>query len=371
MKRLSFLLLLSIASANALASPGAHGPNGEHLSDQPRHNSQGLGRQADGAVVLPMADQAVLNIRTQFVRPTRTHKTATLPGVVHPHPAGHAVVQSSSDGRYEAPSQGVLSTGATVNAGQVLGYVRYQDTAYELASQTSELLVVRNDITQTRRDLERLKSLGELASKQTVEQLETRLKSLTEQEAALQQSLETPQTLVAPIDGIVINHDVRNGQWVETGHTLFEILAPDLRQIDAVVQGSEGLDAFATATLKEVPGTRLTYMGYSPRLNAGMVSLHFAYDGAQPSAPALLVDQPVTVVASLDEEIEGLVLPARAVVTNSAGVPVVWIKVSAQRFIPQMIRYNTLDAGRVLITHGLGADNRVVVDGADLLNQIR
>ena len=49
----------------------------------------------------------------------------------------------------------------------------------------------------------------------------------------------------------------------------------------------------------------------------------------------------------------------------------VWIKSGAERFIPQPVQFRALDAHTVVVTQGLGADNRVVVQGAPLLAQIR
>jgi cobalt-zinc-cadmium efflux system membrane fusion protein len=65
------------------------------------------------------------------------------------------------------------------------------------------------------------------------------------------------------------------------------------------------------------------------------------------------------------------VLPVQALVRNSANMAVVWIKLSAERFLPQQVQYRVLDPERVLIVQGLGVDNRVVVHGAFLLNQVR
>ena len=83
------------------------------------------------------------------------------------------------------------------------------------------------------------------------------------------------------------------------------------------------------------------------------------------------VGQPVTVVASLNERIKGFVLPAQAVVRNSSNEPIVWIKSGAERYIPQPVQVRPLDAATVVVTQGLGADNRVVVQGAPLIAQIR
>ncbi len=361
-----FILLMPAASA----APGAHGPNGEHITPEKKAAGQ-LGRQADGSVIMPMPHQSMLGITTKIVTSTAAPETVSMPGVVRPHPEGHAVVQPSSDGRFVAPDAGVLTSGQTVTAGQILGYVRYQDTAYELASQNSELKVVRNQIAQTQRDVNRLESLGDLASKQELDQLQTKLKNLKEQEEALQQGLEKPEALIAPIDGTLINNAIRNGQWIEAGTDLFEIVAPDLRVIDATSAQLDHLESLNTATLKEKSGVQLDYIGYSPRMAGGLASVHFEYRGQAGAATPLLLGQPVTVIAPLDTKIEGLVLPVTALVKNSANLPIVWIKVSAERFLPQIVRYQMLGSDSMVVTGGLGADNRVVVGGASLLNQVR
>ena len=81
--------------------------------------------------------------------------------------------------------------------------------------------------------------------------------------------------------------------------------------------------------------------------------------------------QPVTVIATLRERVKGIVLPAQAVVRNAANEPIVWIKSGAERYIPQPVQYQALDAQSVVVTAGLGADNRIVVQGAPLIAQIR
>ena len=63
-------------------------------------------------------------------------------------------------------------------------------------------------------------------------------------------------------------------------------------------------------------------------------------------------------------------LPAQAVVRNPANEPVVWIKSGAERFIPQPVQFRRLTRRRGR-DGGLGGDDRVVVQGAPLIAQIR
>jgi len=365
------VVFICLSALSAIASPGAHGPNGEHLTNTDNKSVLGLGRQADGSVLMPMQNQALLGVRTQFVTNQTIKGSAILAGVVLAHPEGQALIQPSSDGRFEAPDSGVLATGEKVIAGQLLGYVRYQDTAFELASQTSQLLAVRNQIIQAMRDVKRLRDLGELASKQALEQLETNLKTLVEQEEALQQGLEKPEPLIAPISGVLINHQARRGRWVEAGTTLFEVVASNFRHIEALTNDASILPQLSTAKMKEYPELDIQYYGYEPQLNAGMVTVRFSLETPTDSASLLLINQPVTVFAELKDTLEGIVLPSNAIVTNSANLPIVWIKVSAEQFLPQIVQYREISPNKVLITQGLAEDNRVVIAGTSLLNQVR
>ena len=113
-------------------------------------------------------------------------------------------------------------------------------------------------------------------------------------------------------------------------------------------------------------------MGAPRALRDGVLPLTFrvrADKGA--TVLPLAVGQPVTVLVATKERVKGVVLPAQAVVRNPANEPIVWIKSGAERFIPQPVQVQALDAKSVVITDGLGADNRVVVQGAPLIAQIR
>ena len=364
------LLSLSLCSLSLSASPGAHGPNGEHLDQKSKKIEGALGKQTDGSVIMPMKHQALLNIRTQFVTKSEAKKHIRLDAIVKPHPDGYAKIQSSSDGRLDAPETGIYTTGEKVNAGDVLGLIRYQDTAYELASQTSELIAIRNHIEQTNRDVMRLKKLGDLASKQALEQLETELLSLKQQAQALQKGLEKPEVLIAPISGVLINHKVSRGQWVKAGEALFEIIAPNQFLIEASTKDFALTKQLTSAKVIEQPAISLNYLGFSPELVNGLVHVNFEL-AQEHVESSLFINQNISLHAPINKKQQGIVIPLDAVVLSQNNLPQVWIKLSAERFLPQLINYQHLEPGLVLVTEGLGADNRVVVTGASLLNQVR
>lgn len=369
-KRRHFIFLLAM-SVELLAAPGAHGPDGQHLTEGSGSHNGALGRQPDGSMIMPMATQATLEIQTQLVQAQDVARTYEFSGVVRPHNRGYSVVQPGNNGQYSASMDGVPLSGTKVIKGEILGYVQYLDTAFELASQNSELLSVRNDIAQSQRDVKRLQELGELASEQELERLETQLKTLTEQEIALQTGVEKPIPLIAPQSGVLLNHGMSNGKWVKAGEVLFEILTPTLRMIEVYTSQQVSTPEFDRASLKEYPDAALSFIGQSPKLNQGLRTLYFEYDAGQSGAVLMLIEEHVTVLVESVDVQRGIVLPASAVVNNSNNLPVVWIKISAERFLPQVIDYQSLANNRVLVTSGLAEDNRVVVNGTSLLNQVR
>ncbi|WP_189434231.1 efflux RND transporter periplasmic adaptor subunit [Alishewanella longhuensis] len=371
----SLLTLAGLVLASSLAviaAPGAHGPDGEHLTEARPTQGNAIGRQADGSVQMPMATQQQLGILTQWVHSSITEKYVQLDGVVRHHPSGRAVVQPSSNGRLDSGPHGLPVSGQVVQAGDVLGYIRYQDSAYELANQNSELIALRSDAEQVQRDIRRLTALGDLAPTQQLEQLQTQLQRLTQQEQLLQQGLEKPEVLLAPMAGIVHSDNISRGQWVQAGTTLFEIINPAQLMIEAATVNAHLLSDIDMAVLEHAPDISLRFTGYGARLKQGQIPLYFEpvmHAGA--TKVPLILEQPVRLRAKLKQQQQGIVLPAQAVVRNNANMPVVWIKLSAERFLPQQVQYMPLDPERVLILQGLGDDNRVVIHGASLLNQVR
>jgi cobalt-zinc-cadmium efflux system membrane fusion protein len=83
------------------------------------------------------------------------------------------------------------------------------------------------------------------------------------------------------------------------------------------------------------------------------------------------IGQPVTVLATSGTPITGFIVPRDAVVRSSNGEAVVWVRLDAERFEPKPVRTQPFDATRVIVSAGLAEGDRIVVHGAELINQIR
>ena len=356
----------------AVAAPGAHGPNGEHLDAPTAVNASGLMRLPDGSVNVPMLAQRRLGIRTQLTPETQTAATIELSGRVVVDPNASGRVQAIHGGRIEAGPRGLPVAGQTVRQGEVLAYVAHHAEPYALANQQAQLAELRSGRELAAQRVQRLQSLEGTVPRKEIEAARAELQSLTAREKSIGASLAAREALRAPVSGVIARADVTKGQVVEAREVLFEVIDPARVFVEATT-ADPGLPArTGTAHLQDVPGVKLQLIGAARSLRDGVLPMTFrAVPDQSGKALPLAVGQPVTVVASLNEQVKGFVLPAQAVVRNSANEPVVWIKSGAERYIPQPVQYRSLDAATVVVTQGLGADNRVVVQGAPLIAQIR
>ncbi len=369
----AMLFLLSGALAGlAHAGPGAHGPNGEHVdgpSATPR--AAGLMRLPDGSVNAPKLAQRRMGIRTQLAPQTAAAASVQLPGQVVVDPNAGGRVQAVYGGRIEPGPKGLPVAGEAVRKGQVLAYLRYQSEPFAEANQRSEASELRASRTIAEQRLQRLESLEGTVPTKDIEAARTELASLRQRESAVGGSIRSRETLVAPVSGVIAQANALNGQVVDAKDVLFDIIDPQRLMVEATTADATLAAKIASATLAGVEGVTLRVVGAARTLRDGRIPITFRAQTKGAQSLALVVGQSVTVVALTQQQLQGVVLPAEALVRNSANETVVYIKLSAERYLPQPVRVQPLDAKTVLVTQGLAADNRVVVQGAALLNQIR
>ena len=365
---LGWLMLASVACA----APGAHGPGGEHL-DTPGSSGapSGLARMPDGSVNVPKAAQRRMGIRTVLALESEPAATIELPGRVVMDPNASGRVQATHGGRIEPGARGLPVPGQAVARGDVLAYVRHHAEPYALGNQQSQLAELRSQRSLAEQRLQRLQSLEGTVPRKEIDAARIEAQSLGQRERSIASSIASREALVAPVSGVIARAEALAGQVVEARDVLFEIVDPARVLVEATTADASLAGRIAGATLQGVPGADLKLLGAAKVLREGVLPLTFSARADKGARLDLVVGQPVTLIVSLAERIKGIALPAQAVVRNPANEPIVWIKSGAERFIPQPVQHRTLDAQTVVVTHGLGADNRVVVQGAPLIAQIR
>lgn len=368
----AIVFISMMSSPPAVAAPGAHGPNGEHLDAPTAVNASGLMRLPDGSVNVPMLAQRRLGIRTQLTLESQAAATIELAGRVVVDPNASGRVQAIHGGRVEAGPRGLPVAGQTVRQGEVLAYVTHHADPYALANQQAQWAELRSSRELAAQRVQRLQSLEGSVPRKEIEAARAELQSLSAREKSISTSLTARETLLAPVSGVIARADATKGQVVEPREVLFEVIDPSRVLVEATTADPSLPGRTGEAHLQGVAGVKLQLIGAARSLRDGVLPMTFrAVPEKSGTVLPLAVGQPVTVVASLTEQVKGFVLPAQAVVRNSANEPVVWIKSGAERYIAQPVQYQSLDAATVVVTQGLGADNRVVVQGAPLIAQIR
>jgi len=369
MKRVIALSFMALV-ADVGAAPGAHGPNGEHLDTRPAVASGNtLARLPDGSVNVPMLAQRRLGIRTLVALETDATATVELPGRVVIDPTASGRVQTVIGGKVDPGPSGLPVAGQAVRRGQVLAYVHHHAEPLAVAAQRAQLSEIRSNLALAEQRVKRLESLEGTVPRKEIEAARAELESLAARDKALQTGLNVREPLVAPVSGVVARAEVVSGQVVEPRDVLFEIVDPTRILIEATTTDVQLAIGLSRATLVGIDGVELQFVGGARALREGTLPLTFRARAAKPLPLAL--GQPVTVLAAQKEHVRGFVLPAQAITRNPANEPVVWIKSGAERYIPQPVQFRALEAQTVVVTHGLGADNRVVVQGAALIAQIR
>ncbi|GGH67271.1 hypothetical protein GCM10010975_36930 [Comamonas phosphati] len=364
-------LIMSALLVATLAQ--AHGPDGDHQdSSGATPSAAGLSRLPDGSVNVPMLAQRRLAIRTEIALVSDATATVELPAKVIADPNASGLVQTIVGGKVEAGPQGLPFAGKAVRRGEVLAVVAHHAEPLALSSQRAQLAELQGAKEIAQKRVERLKGLEGTVPRKEMEAAQTELASLKARERAIGAGIAAKESVIAPVSGVIARANVVLGQVVESRDVLFEITDPARIMVEATTSEPALAANLGSAAIKSTPGVRLDLVGAGRSLRDGVLPLTFKatpIDGAQPLA--LAIGQPITVIANTKQSVKGYVLPAQAITRNPANEMVVWIKSGAERYIPQPVQYQILDANRIVVTKGLGEDNRVVVQGAALIAQIR
>jgi membrane fusion protein, heavy metal efflux system len=366
--RLAALFWLGIHSA--WAGPGAHGPNGEHLDQVTSPSVGGLARLPDGSVNVPKLAQRRMGLRTQLAPETEAAATLQLPARIVADPNASGMVQSVHGGRVEPGPRGLPVAGQTVRQGEMLAWVRHHADPFTQSAQQSQRTELKAARELAEQRLRRLESLEGTVPRKDLDAARVEARSLAEREQSIAASLEAREALRAPVSGVIARAELKAGQIVEAREVLVEVVDPTRLMVEASTPDVSLGQRLGGAHLVGTEGVKLQLVGAARALRDGVLPLTFRVTAAAGATP-LALGQTVTLVAALKERRKGIVLPASAVVRSPTNEPVVWIKTGAERFMPQPVQLQPLDANTVLVTQGLAPDNRVLVQGAALVAQIR
>jgi len=359
-----------LLGSNALAHEGE-----DHGDTKPAASQTVAGRDLaqrlpDGSVFIPKPTQRILAVRTVVAAPAAHQRRIELPGRIIPDPNASGYVQASTGGRLSAPPNGFPRLGTPVKKGDVLAYVTPPLQAIDVSDIRQRQGELDQQITIVERRIARFETLAKSGAVAMVQLDEARLElqGLRDRRAALDRARREPEALVAPVSGIIAEANAIAGQIAQPSGIVFQIVDPARLWVEALSFEPVATAQNAFARFVDGRSLTLTYRGTGLADRNQASPVQFAITG---DTSGLRFGQFVTVLATTDEGKTGMALPRGSVVRGSNGQDLVYEHATAERFEAREVRIEPLDGESVLVIAGIGAGKRVVIQGAELLDQVR
>jgi RND family efflux transporter MFP subunit len=362
-----------VATAIAVPMDAKAGPGHDHGEDAGALASgNSPKRLPDGSVFLPKPSQRQLGVRTLVSEEKALPKTVELTGRVVADPNAGGKVQPTQAGRIEPGPRGLPQLGQAVRKGETLALLRASNAAIDRANQVAQTAELRANLELARKRVLRLEQLEGTVAQKDIDAARAEADSLSQRLAAVGASVNATEALVAPVSGVIAAANVVAGQVVEARELLFEIVDPARLMVEASAFDAGLLGDIASASASAGPGASvaLRFVGAGRTLREGAIPLQFSTTAGQGAVP-LAVGQPVKVILQTRETVKGFAVPTGAVVKNPSNADMVWVHTGAEVFQPRPVRAVALDGATVSVVDGLKAGERVVTQGAPLVNQVR
>ena len=361
----ALVVLVAVAVSESKHQPGAPAAPATTMSDAPR-------RLPDGTAFVAKPTQRLLEVRTAAAKPETVRPAVNLIGRVIGDPNRTSVVQSVHGGRIIPLDGGMPRIGQSVRKGDVLLQV---DPYLPLADRTTiseKTGEIEQLIAVAEARIRRLRPLAERGAvpQSQVNDLETELEGLRLRREAVRKSRSEPELLRAPTEGVIAAIKIVAGQVVQGQDVLLQIIDPKGLWVEALAYGDIDPNSLSDATAVTTSGHSMSiaYQGFSRTLQQHASVMHFAI----PDPPAnLSIGQPVTVMAKTGAPVTGLLARRDAVTRNANGEAIVWLHVEPEQFEPRPVRTDPFDAAHLIVAAGVAEGERIVVRGADLINQVR
>ena len=328
-------------------------------------------RQLDGSVFLPKTSQRFIQVRTQPAKLETLPRSLILNGQVVAGMDASSKVQALQAGRLDIANGSLPAIGDKVEKGQVLATLTLAKDAQEGTNQAAEAADLQEQLKLAELEQQRLQGLGELIPRREVDTAAATVRSLQARLAVFRKGAKgVTETVRSPISGIVTASHAANGQAVQAGDLLLDIIDPSKLQVEAVTYDAALPANIAAANVTIGKQTlALRYQGNSQQLRQQALPLRFSVEGE--ALTQLAAGSPVQVTVQTRETLQGVAVPAEALARNPSNQTVVWVKTTPEQYAPRVVQYQPLDGERVMITAGLPDGERVVVQATNLINQIR
>lgn len=328
-------------------------------------------RLPDGSLFIPKALQRQLEVRTQRVHLGNLDATVELNGRVISDPDAGGRVQATMAGSIMPTARGMPVPGRKVTKGELLAYLRPIGSAIDRGNQQAQQADLEAQLAIAEHRLTRYRQLEGAVPQKEIEAAQIERKALEKRRNFVSASINRAEPLLAPATGIISTSNVVAGQVVDAKEILFEVIDPNRLSVEALAYDTNIAPTLLSATaLAEQTALQLKFIGGGRQLREQALPLLFRITSANVT---VAVGQPVKVIVRVRNtaSIKGATVKRSALTKNSAGEAILWVHTEAERFVARRVRHQPLDAEHIAILDGLHEGDRVVIQAASLLSEVR
>jgi len=377
-RRRSRVLTVALLLASAWLSAPNWNPVFAH--DGEEHGPKEGGSSFGKSVYAPKETQFLFEILTQPIAIGDYQSATTMFGTVVPASGGLGVVVAPQNGRLTRVNARV---GQTVRAGQTLALLQQTVSTpdqVDIAASNRDLAVqietVKTRVTATKRELDRLKKIEDLAAGRDVQAAEANYNAALAELQTLESKGLGANTaangrtvsLVAPIDGILGAFTLTPGAEVVAGQTLFTITNLDKVYVEAQVYDQDapvvqaGNKFLVTCSTDDHKSAEVRLISQAQNMNPGNQSQRVLFEMDNPRGE-FKIGEFVTVKA-LDNSSSRQITVPNSALTEINGKTAVFLKHGPEEFELAYVQTGADDGIRTLILKGIEEGEKVVVTGA-------
>jgi membrane fusion protein, heavy metal efflux system len=260
--------------------------------------------------------------------------------------------------------------GQRVERGQALAILTPVVATADRSSFESTAGEIDTRIALAEAKLSRITRIAGVVAQKDIEDTRTELETLKTRRTAVRAAVRETVTLTAPISGTISMSMAVPGQLANAREALFEVVDLSRLWVEAIAFDARLVADITAARAVEATGEvlALDYVGRGVSARQQGLPLHFSI---KTPPTTLVIGKPVNVLLTTRETRQGMILPQSAVVKGQNGLSIVWTHTQAERFKPNVVKVKPIDGQRLLVEGGLSPNERVVIEGATLLNQVR
>ncbi len=325
-------------------------------------------------IIVPKEIQFHLGITTEKVTTKPLKGSIRLMGKVISDPSGYVRLHVSQTSRIINHSSYPLPLpGQKVKVDEVILAVAPTLTKVETGDQRSALYKAESEITQFRKEVDRLEKLGSFAIQKNLDNARAELeKAIKQRDEILNQTFK-PEILRSPINGVIADFHVRPGEIVTPDQTVVEIIDPDKFLIEAQVFNPPIAPlinrGYARHPLYPQNLLPLKVLGISPKVNAEDQSIHILFQ-PEGKSEEIKLDMAIEILGELNQTESHLVIPRKSLVEDSSG-SWVFIHTNPETFEARKVKVRRTIDDFVEVEEGLEEGEKIVTHGAYLLNEAR